>query len=279
MSKGAATKDRIIESALRTASVEGLEGISLGRLAADVGMSKSGLFAHFASKEELQIDVLEAASARFAEIVVKPAMQEPRGEPRVRSLFEHWLVWERHESLPGGCIFMHAAAELDDRPGPARDALVRWQRQWLDVLAKAARTGGGDRPLSRRPGFRPVRLSSSWAWCWATTTPAACWTIPTRRTTSAAPSTRWSRPHAPDLIHPRPREQDDDEHRIRFAQKSTNGRAVPLRHCAPCALDSAWPQRSRRGRRSGTPPRSSLRRRAERRPGRCWKTRRRGGTR
>ncbi|WP_420125087.1 TetR/AcrR family transcriptional regulator [Longimicrobium sp.] len=139
MSKGAATRDRIIESALRTASVEGLEGISLGRLAADVGMSKSGLFAHFTSKEELQIDVLEAASARFAEIVLKPAMQEPRGEPRVRSLFEHWLVWERHESLPGGCVFMHAAAELDDRPGPARDTLVSWQRQWLAFLAKAAR--------------------------------------------------------------------------------------------------------------------------------------------
>ena len=139
MSKGAATKDRIIESALRTASVEGLEGISLGRLATDVGMSKSGLFAHFASKEALQLDVLEAASARFVEIVVKPAMAEPRGEPRVRSLFEHWLVWERHESLPGGCVFMHAAAELDDRPGPARDALVQWQQRWLDALARAAR--------------------------------------------------------------------------------------------------------------------------------------------
>jgi AcrR family transcriptional regulator len=139
MSKGAATRDRIIESALRTASVEGLEGISLGRLAADVGMSKSGLFAHFTSKEELQLDVLQAAAARFVDIVVQPAMQEPRGEPRVRSLFEHWLVWERHKSLPGGCVFMHAAAELDDRPGPARDSLVQWQQQWLDALAKAAR--------------------------------------------------------------------------------------------------------------------------------------------
>ncbi len=139
MSKGAATRDRIIESALRTASVEGLEGISLGRLAADVGMSKSGLFAHFTSKEALQLDVLEAAAARFVDVVVRPAMEEPRGEPRVRSLFEHWLVWERHESLPGGCVFMHAAAELDDRPGPARDALVQWQQLWLDVLAKAAR--------------------------------------------------------------------------------------------------------------------------------------------
>jgi len=139
MSKGAATKDRIIERAMASASVEGLEGISLGRLAAELGMSKSGLFAHFASKEALQLDVLQAAAARFMEIVVSPAMAQPRGEPRVRSLFEHWLVWERHESLPGGCVFMHAAAELDDRPGPARDALVQWQQQWLDALAKAAR--------------------------------------------------------------------------------------------------------------------------------------------
>lgn len=139
MSKGAATRDRIIEHALASASVEGLEGISLGRMASELGMSKSGLFAHFASKEALQLDVLETASARFVEVVVRPAMAEPRGEPRVRSLFEHWMVWERHESLPGGCIFMHAAAELDDHPGPARDALVRWQGQWLDALAKAAR--------------------------------------------------------------------------------------------------------------------------------------------
>ncbi|HST59112.1 MAG TPA: TetR/AcrR family transcriptional regulator [Longimicrobium sp.] len=139
MSKGAATRDRIIERALRAASVDGLEGISLGKLASDVGMSKSGLFAHFESKEALQIDVLAAASDKFKEIVVEPAFQAARGEPRVRSLFQHWLKWERNESLPGGCVFMHAIAELDDRPGPARDALVDWQQQWLDALAKAAR--------------------------------------------------------------------------------------------------------------------------------------------
>lgn len=139
MSKGAATRDRIIERALRTASVEGLEGISLGRLASDVGMSKSGLFAHFESKEALQLDVLAAAAEKFTEVVVRPAFEAPRGEPRVRALFEHWLRWERNESLPGGCVFMHAIAELDDRPGPARDSLVDWQQQWLDALAKAAR--------------------------------------------------------------------------------------------------------------------------------------------
>ena len=138
MSKGAATRERIIESALRTASVEGLEGISLGRLAADVGMSKSGLFAHFEGKEALQLDVLAAAAEKFVDVVVRPALAEPRGEPRVRALFERWLTWERHESLPGGCVFMHAAAELDDRPGPPRDALVKWQREWLQALAKAA---------------------------------------------------------------------------------------------------------------------------------------------
>src|SRR5688572_24007024 len=137
MSKGAATKDRIIERALRAASVDGLEGISLGRLASDVGMSKSGLFAHFQSKEELQLDVLDAAARKFEEVVVRPAFAAPRGEPRVRSLFEHWLTWERNDSLPGGCVFMHAAAELDDRPGPARDALVEWQQRWLDTLARA----------------------------------------------------------------------------------------------------------------------------------------------
>jgi AcrR family transcriptional regulator len=139
MNKGAATKDRIIERALRAASVDGLEGISLGKLASDVGMSKSGLFAHFASKEALQLEVLAAASEKFMEIVVQPAFQAPRGEPRVRALFTHWLKWERDESLPGGCVFMHAIAELDDRPGPARDSLVDWQQQWLDALAKAAR--------------------------------------------------------------------------------------------------------------------------------------------
>ena len=144
MGKGAATKDRIIESALRTASVEGLEGISLGRLASDVGMSKSGLFAHFQSKEELQLEVLDAAARKFEEIVIRSALAIPRGEPRVRSLFEHWLTWERNESLPGGCVFMHAAAELDDRPGPPRDALVSWQRRWLDFLAQAARIAVGE---------------------------------------------------------------------------------------------------------------------------------------
>lgn len=139
MSKGEDTRSRIVETALRSASVDGLEGITLGRVAADVGMSKSGLFAHFESKEALQVDVISAAAEKFSQVVVSPALAAPRGEPRLRALFEHWLQWAHHESLPGGCIFMHAAAELDDRPGPARDTLVAQQQRWLDTLAKAVR--------------------------------------------------------------------------------------------------------------------------------------------
>lgn len=133
--KGPATRGRIVDAALRVASVEGIEGISLGKVAADVGMSKSGLFAHFDSKEELQVDVIQAAVAKFSEVVVKPAFTAPRGEPRLRALLDRWLDWEH--SLPGGCIFTHAAVELDDHPGPARDALVVSQKQWLATIARA----------------------------------------------------------------------------------------------------------------------------------------------
>jgi len=137
MTKGSDTRAKIVETALRSASMDGIEGITLGKVASDVGMSKSGLFAHFDSKESLQVDVLNAAAEKFTEVVVKPAFTAPRGEPRLRSIFEHWLEWERNESLPGGCVFTHAAAELDDRPGPARDALVHWQQQWMDALTRA----------------------------------------------------------------------------------------------------------------------------------------------
>lgn len=137
MAKGNLTRSRIVETALRAASIDGLEGITLGKVAADVGISKSGLFAHFDSKEALQVDVLMAAADKFVEVVITPALTAPRGEPRLRALFDRWLVWEQHQSLPGGCVFMHATAELDDRPGPARDTLVDQQRRWLETLAKA----------------------------------------------------------------------------------------------------------------------------------------------
>jgi len=138
MSKGADTRERIVSTALRVASIEGLDGITIGRLADEVGLSKSGLFAHFRSKEELQLAVISAASDAFTAVVVRPALSAPRGEPRVRALFERWLEWERHVSVPGGCVFMQLSVELDDKEGPARDALVMAQRWWLEAIARAA---------------------------------------------------------------------------------------------------------------------------------------------
>lgn len=139
MRKGEATRERILESAFELAGTEGLAGLSIGRLAERNGMSKSGLFAHFGSKEGLQLDVLELATARFRDRVFTPALRADRGEPRVRALFNHWLEWIDDQSNPGGCMLTAAAIELDDQPGPARDMLVDVQRQWSEMLARAVR--------------------------------------------------------------------------------------------------------------------------------------------
>jgi len=138
-SKGERTREAILGHALALATRIGVEGVTIGRLADDLKMSKSGLFAHFKSKEALQIEMLRVAGARMVETVVKPALATPRGEPRLRALFEHWLAWEQSPSLPGGCPFMAASFELDDRPGPVRDFVVQNLRDWIDTLAGAAR--------------------------------------------------------------------------------------------------------------------------------------------
>lgn len=139
MRKGEKTRGVILDEAVRVASEVGLEGLTIGRLAAALELSKSGLFAHFASKEGLQLQTLDRAAERFTEVVVRPALAAPAGEPRVRALFERWLEWPRRVRQPGGCIFVAAAAELDDRPGAARDRLAELQRDWLATLARAAR--------------------------------------------------------------------------------------------------------------------------------------------
>jgi AcrR family transcriptional regulator len=137
--KGERTRGAILDGALKLASELGLEGLTLGRLADELDLSKSGLFAHFASKENLQVQTLDRAAERFTEVVVRPAIATPAGEKRLRVLFERWLEWPRRVPQPGGCIFMAAAAELDDRPGPARDRLVELQRQWRATLARAVK--------------------------------------------------------------------------------------------------------------------------------------------
>src|SRR3989442_440998 len=120
MRKGEQTREAILVHALRLATKVGFEGLTIGRLADDLELSKSGLFAHFKSKENLQVQVLEMASRRFIDEVIKPALGAPRGERRVRALFERWMQWEASPSLPGGCPFMAASTEPDDRPAPGR---------------------------------------------------------------------------------------------------------------------------------------------------------------
>jgi AcrR family transcriptional regulator len=138
--KGEVTRQAILEQAAVLASQVGLEGLSIGSLAEALELSKSGLFAHFRSKEALQVQLLDYATERFVDRVVRPALAAPRGEPRVRALFERWLEWPRAGSF-SGCIFVALATELDDRPGPARDRLVQSQKDWLDVIATSFRTG------------------------------------------------------------------------------------------------------------------------------------------
>ncbi len=139
MTKGEDTRSAVLGQALSLASQLGLEGVTIGKLAEHVGMSKSGLFAHFSSKENLQVAILDEAVERFVALVVAPALKKPRGEARVRAMLDHWLAWSKADFMPGGCIFVAAFAELDDRPGPARDRLLAAQRDWLGTLAGAVR--------------------------------------------------------------------------------------------------------------------------------------------
>lgn len=139
MGKGAETRERILDQAVRLASRDGLEGLTIGTLSSELGLSKSGLFAHFGSKDELQLQVLQAAVHRFEHEVIRPALAEPRGEPRVRALFDRWIAWVNGQDMPGGCLLIAASAELDDRPGPLREFLVQSHRARVAALAKAAR--------------------------------------------------------------------------------------------------------------------------------------------
>ena len=138
MPKGEATRTAILDQALDLASELGLEGLTLGALAKQAEMSKSGLYAHFGSKEELQVQVLHAAADRFTKVVLTKAFSEPRGLPRIRVMFEGWLTWGEQE-FPGGCPFIAAAAEFDDRPGAVRDVLTDHIGKMLEMMSRAAR--------------------------------------------------------------------------------------------------------------------------------------------
>lgn len=136
LQKGQQTKHAIIEAALGLATQIGLEGLSIGALAEVMGMSKSGVFAHFGSREELQISVVREYHDRFEQEVFYPAMQQPRGLPRLRSLFSNWMRRTSAE-IDSGCLYISGAVEFDDRPGPVRDALAASVMTWHKALQRA----------------------------------------------------------------------------------------------------------------------------------------------
>ena len=137
--KGERTRAAILDAALRLVSKAGLDGLTIGTLADATAMSKSGLFAHFGSREELLLAVLAHGQARFSEVVFQPAMAKPRGLPRLRAMFVNWLDWTESAELPGGCPMIGGASEFDDRPGPVRDMLAGGQRTWIETLKRAVR--------------------------------------------------------------------------------------------------------------------------------------------
>ena len=155
MQKGQQTRATILEAALGLASHMGLEGLSIGAIAEITSMSKSGVFAHFGSREELQISVVREYHARFEEEVFLPAMLEARGLPRLRSLFARWVKRVSVE-IDSGCIYISGAVEFDDRPGPVRDALVDMVKAWHQALERAIRMAMAEGHL--QAGTDPLQM-------------------------------------------------------------------------------------------------------------------------
>jgi AcrR family transcriptional regulator len=138
-SDGERSRRTILDAAAKLATVEGLEGLSIGRLADHIGMSKSGLYAHFGSKEELQLAAIETASAIFEADVIAPAEQVPTPLEKIQALCEQFLSHVERRVFPGGCFFASAAAEFDTHPGAVRERISEFQRSWTDLLAQFVR--------------------------------------------------------------------------------------------------------------------------------------------
>lgn len=137
--KGERTRQSILERAVDVASLEGLEGLTIGRLAQELEMSKSGLFAHFGSKEELQLATVEAASERYIREIFTPALRQPRGFPRLLAICESWLSYIRRGVFPGGCFFAAASFEFDSRPGAVQNRVRELMDDWIGALERAIR--------------------------------------------------------------------------------------------------------------------------------------------
>src|SRR6202161_1358079 len=156
-SRGARTRTAILQAAADVASVDGLDGLSIGRLATELAMSKSGLFAHFGSKEELQLATVDEARQRYAREVIGPASAAGSGITRLHALCEAFLSYLERAVFPGGCFFASAMAEFDGKaPGPVRDRIAECQDQWMNTLERAARQAQDREEL--RAGADPRQL-------------------------------------------------------------------------------------------------------------------------
>jgi len=153
--RGLKTRRAILRKAVNLASLEGLEGLTIGRLASTLGISKSGLFAHFGSKEDLQCAIVDEAREVFIEKVVRPAHRF-RGLGRLRILCENWLSYGKKRVFPGGCFFSAASLEFDDRPGRVRDQIVELMKQWLENLEQAARDAKAAGEIRREVDVRQL---------------------------------------------------------------------------------------------------------------------------
>jgi AcrR family transcriptional regulator len=144
--KGATTRAAILDRGVDLASAEGLEALSIGRLANELGMSKSGLFAHFGSKQDLQLAIVGAAATRFGATVLEPAQGTPEGAERLRAMASAYLAYLDADPYPGGCFWGATSAEYDDRPGRVRDAIAGAIEAWLGELERQARIAGVAEP-------------------------------------------------------------------------------------------------------------------------------------
>jgi AcrR family transcriptional regulator len=156
--RGRRTRDSILQTAVQLATVEGIDGITIGRLASELGMSKSGLFAHFGSKEELQLATIDTAREIFVDTIIAPARDAERGLPRLEALMENWLEYMRREVFKGGCFFDAVRGEYNSRPpGPVRDAVWNDFADWSTILVNRVKSAQAEGHLD--PAADPEQVA------------------------------------------------------------------------------------------------------------------------
>lgn len=159
VSEVAGSRAETLDAAVQLASVVGLEGLTIGRLAEELEMSKSGLIGRFGSKEQLQLDALELAAETFRRIVYEPASEQPAGAPRLNAICDAWIDYLGDPPFPGGCFLTTASVEFDARPGPVQEAVRRVMKQWLRVLEREARTAVEQGELPRDTDPRDIAFT------------------------------------------------------------------------------------------------------------------------